>query len=432
MNYKVLVDSKHVLGKAYFSNLDLISVSNIFGDIISVEKRVYKKYVELYDDLLADNIKIGIVRCFDLSLSNEFCTGLAMEIVLNYNNNYLYTDCGRYDDYLENFDTIKSRLHKYGFIVRNFSDGGWYIRYVGFSTANIIYNNNITLEEYDSKYNVSGILVVNKPSGMTSRDVVNCVGRLFDTKKVGHTGTLDPLASGVLILTIGQATKISSLIVANDKDYLATVKVGLFTDTLDIEGNILKEECCSIPSNIKDMLVSFNGTYMQEVPIYSAVKVNGKKLYQYARNNESVTLPKRSVTIGNMNFIDSTNDTFRFSCSVSKGTYIRGLIRDIGEKANTCMVMSDLVRTRQGKFTLDDSYTLDDIENGYYKIIPIDKALDLPVIEINDEVLFKIKNGAKILNIYNVRDKILFKNSNKIIAIYVKDGDFLKSFINFS
>lgn len=433
MNYKVFVDSNHNLLNSYIANLKLVNIKNIFGCDIDIEKRVLHKYAELSDDLLVDDIKIGIVRCFDSFCDDDFSTALALEFVLIDDGNYIYTYDDNYINYESSFDSIKSRLHKYGFIMRNFDSGaGWYIRYVGFSTANIIYERGITFEEYNDLYNISGLLVVNKPSGITSRDVVNHVGRVLDTKKIGHTGTLDPLASGVLVLTVGSATKISSLIVANDKDYLATVKVGVMTDTLDTEGNVLLEDDSVVPNNISDILLGFNKTYMQEVPKYSAVKVNGKKLYQYARGNCDVVLPKRSVTVSNMCLVDSDNTTFRFSCSVSKGTYIRSLIRDIGVDTNTFMTMSDLVRTRQGKFTLDDSYTLDDIDKWNFRIIPIDEALDMPVVELDGDILFKVKNGARIPNKYNVVDKVLFKDGDIVVAIYVRDGDNLKSFVNFS
>ncbi|MBO5138913.1 MAG: tRNA pseudouridine(55) synthase TruB [Bacilli bacterium] len=433
MNYKVFVDSSHKLPNSYIANLRLVVTKNIFGYDIYIEKRVLNKYVLLSDELLEYGINIGIVKCFDSNTSDDYCTGLALEFVIIDNDNYIYTYDKGYDVYKDKFDIIRAMLCKYGFIVRDNSNNcGFYIRYVGYSTANIIYQNGMSFEEYINKYSLSGVLVINKPSGITSRDVVNYVSRVLDTKKVGHTGTLDPLASGVLVLTVGCATKVSSLIVANDKDYLATVKVGVMTDTLDTEGNILCENRDDVPNNIDKIVLNFNKTYMQEVPKYSAVKVNGKKLYQYARSNEDVILPKKSVSISNMHLIDSDDKSFRFSCSVSKGTYIRSLIRDIGLYSGCPMVMSNLIRTRQGKFTLNDSYTLDDIDKWNFSIIPIDEALDIPVVELDGDILFKVKNGAKIQNKYNVVDKVLFKDGDSVVAIYVRDDDNLKSFVNFS
>ena len=134
---------------------------------------------------------------------------------------------------------------------------------------------------------MNGILLVNKEPGITSRDVVNKVCKIFNTKKVGHTGTLDPLASGVLVLCIGSATKVVEILTSNDKEYEAEMLLGISTDTYDITGKVLKEEEVFVSEEqIKTALNSMIGTYDQEVPIYSAVKINGKKLYDYARNNE--------------------------------------------------------------------------------------------------------------------------------------------------
>ena len=275
---------------------------------------------------------------------------------------------------------------------------------------------------------MNGILVVNKEKDYTSRDVVNEVCKIFNTKKVGHTGTLDPLATGVLILTIGRYTKLSNLIMSDDKEYIATVRVGIKTDTLDITGNVLEEKDSTVPDNIEDILKSFEKTYMQEVPIYSAVKVNGKKLYEYARNNIKVELPKKEVTIKKIELLEKNNKTFKFRCIVSKGTYIRSLIRDIGESINIPMAMEDLIRTREYKYNLEDSYTLNDIKNGNYKLLDIEEVFDYPVINIDSNMYKKISNGMKIDNTYNIDDKVIFKYNDNIVAIYEKEGSILKNY----
>ena len=178
---------------------------------------------------------------------------------------------------------------------------------------------------------MDGIILVDKPKGITSRDVVNEISKKFHTKKVGHTGTLDPIATGLMIVCINKGCKLVPLLTNHDKTYLATVKLGIKTDTYDITGKVLEEN-----NNYKlsreeliDTLNSFKGSYMQEAPIYSSIKVNGKKLYEYARNNIPVELPKRLVDIYNIELIDYNNDSFSFRVSVSKGTYIRSLINDI-------------------------------------------------------------------------------------------------------
>ena len=268
---------------------------------------------------------------------------------------------------------------------------------------------------------MNGIIVVNKPKGITSRDVVNKVCKILNTKKVGHTGTLDPIASGTLVLCIGNATKLVEELTSYDKEYIATVKLGVLTDTLDTTGKVLKTQNTELKKEeLIKVLNSFIGTYKQEVPIYSAVKINGKKLYEYARCNIDVTLPKRSVTIHDIELLDFNKDNYKFRVKVSKGTYIRSLIKDINDKLNVIGSMEDLIRTKQGMFSLDDSYTLDNIENKEYKLISIEEVLKKYNTVTIDEALYKkIKNGAIIDNTYNA-DKIVFKYNNKVIAIYKK------------
>lgn len=268
---------------------------------------------------------------------------------------------------------------------------------------------------------MNGIIVVNKPKGITSRDVVNKVCKILNTKKVGHTGTLDPIASGTLVLCIGNATKLVEELTSYDKEYIATVKLGVLTDTLDTTGKVLKTQNTELKKEeLIKVLNSFIGTYKQEVPIYSAVKINGKKLYEYARCNIDVTLPKRSVTIHDIELLDFNKDNYKFRVRVSKGTYIRSLIKDINDKLNVIGSMEDLIRTKQGMFSLDISYTLDNIENKEYKLISIEEVLKNYNTFTIDEALYKkIKNGAIIDNTYNA-DKIVFKYNNKVIAIYKK------------
>ena len=268
---------------------------------------------------------------------------------------------------------------------------------------------------------MNGIIVVNKPKGITSRDVVNKVCKILNTKKVGHTGTLDPIASGTLVLCIGNATKLVEELTSYDKEYIATVKLGVLTDTLDTTGKVLKTQNTELKKEkLIKVLNSFIGTYEQEVPIYSAVKINGKKLYEYARCNIDVTLPKRSVTIHDIELLDFNKDNYKFRVRVSKGTYIRSLIKDINDKLNVIGSMEDLIRIKQGMFSLDDSYTLDNIENKEYKLISIEEVLkNYNTVTIDEALYKKIKNGAIIDNTYNA-DKIVFKYNNKVIAIYKK------------
>ena len=199
----------------------------------------------------------------------------------------------------------------------------------------------------------NGIVVINKEKDCTSRDVVNQVCKIFNTKKVGHTGTLDPIATGVLVIGINDGTKVIELLTAVEKEYIAEVVVGIKTDTLDVTGNIIKKEKQTVEKEkIKEVLNSFLGKYNQEVPIYSAVRIDGKRLYEYARNNEKINLPQREVEIKNIELLDINNEgtAFSFKVTVSKGTYIRSLIRDIGNRLGVFCTMKNLTRTKQGIF----------------------------------------------------------------------------------
>ena len=266
---------------------------------------------------------------------------------------------------------------------------------------------------------MNGVVVVNKPKGITSRDVVNKLVKVFGTKSIGHIGALDPMATGVLVCLIGKYTKLGCIMVNHNKEYIATFKLNVLTDTLDIEGKVLKTDNKII--GLEDMqgaIEHFNGlTYMQEVPIYSAVKVNGKKLYDYARSNEDVILPKKEVTIYKLELV-SFEDEVKIKCKVSKGTYIRALIRDICAYLGTYGVMTDLVRTKLGDYDISDAYSLDEISDGTYKLYSLEDIFDLDVRYINDDNHKRIYNG----NI--VKDKnsnyILYKDGDKEIAFYTR------------
>ena len=271
---------------------------------------------------------------------------------------------------------------------------------------------------------MDNIIVVNKDKDYTSRDVVNVIGKIFNTKKVGHTGTLDPLATGVLIVCMNKALKVVDLITASDKEYIAKVVLGIDTDTLDITGNIINECKTNVDVDmVKSVLNSFIGKSIQEVPKYSAVKVNGKKLYEYARNGIDVELPKREIQIFDIELISDIDiidghQEFSFRVKVSKGTYIRSLIRDIGIKLGCFACMKELTRTKQGKFSIDESYTLNDIKNGNYKLLNIKDVIDIEKVVVSDNMLFKIKNGM-ILDKFFISDKaLILDNKGNEIGIY--------------
>lgn len=276
---------------------------------------------------------------------------------------------------------------------------------------------------------MNGILIVNKEKDYTSRDVVNIISKEFKTKKVGHTGTLDPIATGVLVVTIGEATKISELLVSTYKEYIAEVTLGIKTDTLDITGNILESKKIKLDKfKLEQTIKSFKKTYLQEVPIYSAVKINGKKLYEYARNKEKVELPKKEVEIKEIELLKYTENKFTFRCLVSKGTYIRSLINDICNELNIIGTMSDLKRTKQGEFKIEDSYTLEQIKNNEYKLLEMKEILKkYPQIEVNDYIENKIKNGCLLENKYDEKMIVFINKNQQVIGIYKQyEKDFNK------
>ncbi len=273
---------------------------------------------------------------------------------------------------------------------------------------------------------MNGILLIDKPSGLTSRDVVNIVGKSLGTKKIGHTGTLDPLATGVMVLCVGKYTKLVEMLTSYNKTYEASIVLGIKTDTLDITGKVLEEKCSNISlSDILLALKKFEGVYDQEVPIYSAVKINGKKLYEYARENKTIELPKRSVNISKISLIsdikyENNKTLFSIRCNVSKGTYIRSLINDIASSLNTIGVMKELRRIEQGNFNIENCYKISDIKNNNFKFVDLDTVFkDYFIVDINSNLYKDIKNGKILENIYN-KDIIVFRYNGEYISIYKK------------
>lgn len=270
---------------------------------------------------------------------------------------------------------------------------------------------------------MNGFLIINKPDGYTSRDIVNMVSKKFNTRRVGHVGTLDPMARGVLIIAINNATKTIPLLENTTKEYIAEVILGIETDTLDITGKVVKN--CQRKDikkeDVVSVLNSFIGKSLQEVPIYSAVKIKGKKLYEYARNNEEVTLPKREIEVFNIELLNDLvyNDngiSFTFKCKVSKGTYIRSLIRDIAYKLNTYGTMKSLIRTKQGNISIENSINILDIDNN--KIVSIEDIFDFEKIIVNEKVARKIRNGQILDKIFKDDYAFIYDENNNLLAIY--------------
>ncbi|MDD3341458.1 MAG: tRNA pseudouridine(55) synthase TruB [Bacilli bacterium] len=272
---------------------------------------------------------------------------------------------------------------------------------------------------------MNGILLVSKPKDYTSRDIVNIVSKHLGTKKIGHTGTLDPLATGVLVLCIGKATKFAEILTAESKEYIAEVCLGTETDTYDITGTVLKEEDVSITKeDIEKALSFFHKTYLQQVPIYAAVKVNGKKLYEYAREGIEITPPSKEVTIQNIELLGEPSyqngkTYFKMKCTVSKGTYIRSLIHDIASYLEVPGTMQELERTKQGPYLIEDTFTLEEIEKGEYQLMPFLTALDkFPKVTVGEEIEAKIHNGAVLENEYGQLPLVFINQTGHPLALY--------------
>ncbi|MCX5693069.1 MAG: tRNA pseudouridine(55) synthase TruB [Candidatus Omnitrophica bacterium] len=210
---------------------------------------------------------------------------------------------------------------------------------------------------------LDGILVVNKPSGITSHDVVNFIRQKFNMERVGHAGTLDPMATGVLVMLLGKATKLSNTFTNNDKEYIAKVFFGKSTDTQDASGKVIEEKNIDNPGieAIKKTLDSFKGEIEQIPPMVSAIKHKGKKLYQLARLGKTVIREPRKIKISYIEILDFKFPELTFRVKCSKGTYVRTLCEDIGRSLGVPSHMSGLIRTQSGDFLLEDSKNLDEI-----------------------------------------------------------------------
>ncbi|MDX8365109.1 tRNA pseudouridine(55) synthase TruB [Cytobacillus sp. IB215665] len=289
---------------------------------------------------------------------------------------------------------------------------------------------------------MNGILLLNKPKGLTSHDCVFKLRKMLKTKKIGHTGTLDPDVTGVLPLCVGQATKVVEFLTAENKVYEGEVTLGFSTTTEDASGEIVAEKNVDREISRQEVLQVFDqltGQIEQTPPMYSAVKVNGKRLYEYARQGIEVERPTRTITIHELSLLDDrelfTNDTvsFRFRISCSKGTYVRTVAVMIGELLGFPAHMSNLIRTESGNFSLQQCLSFDEIEqlvnDGEMKkkLLSLESALThLPKLQINDKVAEKVKNGAVLpmaeeLSYIDVNVPFcMMDRFNHCLALYIK------------
>ena len=283
------------------------------------------------------------------------------------------------------------------------------------------------------QHDLDGVLLLNKPYGISSNIALQKVKRLYGAKKAGHTGTLDPLAQGLLPICFGQATKFAMFLLNSNKEYIATIKLGQKTSTYDREGPILATATvnCSV-SDIQQCIKTFTGVIQQTPPIYSAIKVNGKALYKYARNNQPVTPLPREVTIHAIDMLDcQLPDFIQLRILCSKGTYIRSLANDIGLQLGCGAYLYNLVRVRAHDFVLQDDITLDKIqrlnlEEKHKLLVPMDSLVQqLYRLDINDNQFNQVKQGHTFIQELDVsiNQYISLYYENKFLGVGINYGN---------
>lgn len=282
---------------------------------------------------------------------------------------------------------------------------------------------------------MDGVIIINKPKGFTSQDVVSKTKKILNVKKAGHTGTLDPLATGVLPVLIGNYTKLSKYLIEHDKVYRAKIKFGEQRETGDLEGKVVKTSDVKVSDieNIKFVLNKMIGEQMQVPPMYSAIKINGKKLYEYARNGETVEVPARKIEIYKLDLIDfnEIEQSLEVEVSCSKGTYIRVLCEDIAKNLGTVGFMEELNRIKVDKFDIDKSLSFEDLEKNKeniekYLIKMEDIFKDLPKIFLTSRKKELFLNGVKLRGYENFKDGMYNIFQNEYIGIGIVENGTLK------
>lgn len=269
----------------------------------------------------------------------------------------------------------------------------------------------------------SGFLIIDKAENKTSNQIDYSVKKIFKTKKVGHLGTLDPFASGILIVAVNYATKLFPLLEEDKKTYLATIVFNQGTDTLDRTGNLVDKKNVKIQKEeLINVLNSFLGKSKQIPPKYSAVHVNGKRAYLLARENINFEIEPKDIFIYNIKLLNFDEDKSEILTTVSKGTYIRKLAYDIAVKLNTVSYLSNLRRIEVGNIKIDQAIKIDDLKED--DLLPVNYFFkDIKVIDINSTLLLKLVKNGNVIS-FNSREKYLFfKHNDEIIALYQKQDD---------
>lgn len=274
----------------------------------------------------------------------------------------------------------------------------------------------------------ANVLYINKPQGISSFDICYKLRKVLNTKKIGHTGTLDPNATGVMVILYNEATKAAQFLVSDRKIYKARVLLGKKTDTLDIVGNIIETKDYNVPSKekIEKVLKSYKGKSKQEVPITSAKKINGKKLYQYQLMGQEIELPIIDIEVFDIYLNEIYEDGFEFTCDVSAGTYVRALARDILNDLGEIGTLSKLCRTSIDDIKLEECDELEDVLNGKYTNHNLLDVLSKRYKTYEIQNVEDVKNGKRI-KIDSDDKYLLLINNNELVAMYEKDGEEYKS-----
>jgi len=281
-------------------------------------------------------------------------------------------------------------------------------------------------QQIKARTNLHGLLLVDKSSGMTSHDVVSRIRKIAKTKEVGHTGTLDPLASGLMVVLLGEATKLSSIVTEGDKSYLVELCLGIETDTLDITGQIIKQSSVNLaPESVIDTALTLSGDFVLPVPLYSAKKIDGRKLYEYAREGLEIQIPTKTMSFWGVenksepNQIKENKYSFQINCS--KGSFIRSWVRLLGENLGCGAAMTALRRTSSHHFNLENAMSLESLSE---QVLKDDFKVEKRLLPIVDAI-----HGVKVVKVSG-HDEVLLKNGqishdlrSKLIVVFNPDRD---------
>lgn len=281
---------------------------------------------------------------------------------------------------------------------------------------------------------MQGILNINKSKGLTSFDVIAKLRKLLNLKRIGHAGTLDPLATGVLPIFVGNTTRLIQYI-PKTKAYRAYARLGVETNTYDTEGEITDKKNCKYDiEEIKNALKTFEGKTIQTPPIYSAISVNGKRLYEYARKNIEVEIPQKEIEIFKIEVVDFEENTdfplLTFDINCASGVYVRSIIHDLGVKINSFAMMENLTRTMSANLYLNNSVTLEELtkENAEQYFIDANTMIDFPEVNLSEENLDKIKKGQYIFNSNQtiLDGEVKLSHNSQLVAIGIKTENIIK------